>query len=168
MLKIFNDLRPFFEDNYRRIHVRGYARLRKISPPSASKLLESLRKDGLLQKEKEHMYIYYAANREDELFINLCRLYWMRRFAGLLDLFEKELIHPVVVLFGSFAKAEIKKDSDIDIAIFSPSKKELSLARFERRLNRRIQLFTFRKRDDVPNKELLENILNGFILRGRW
>jgi len=65
MLKIFNDLEPFFRDNYQRINVREYARIRKMSPPSASALLSNLEKEGLLNVEKEKNYIYYHANRED-------------------------------------------------------------------------------------------------------
>ena len=57
MLTIFNNLKPFFEDNYRRISVREYARIIKISPPSASKLLNNLEKEGLLTKEKKN-YTY--------------------------------------------------------------------------------------------------------------
>lgn len=53
MLKIFNNLEPFFENNYKRINVREYARLKKISPPTASKLLSELQKEDLLEREDE-------------------------------------------------------------------------------------------------------------------
>ncbi len=46
MLKIFNDLKPFFEDNYGRIHVRGYAALVKVSPPTASGMLKKFVQQG--------------------------------------------------------------------------------------------------------------------------
>ena len=35
MLNIINNLRPFIEDCYRRISVREYSRLLKVSPPTA-------------------------------------------------------------------------------------------------------------------------------------
>lgn len=62
MLKIFNDLEPFFRDCDRKISVREYARLRNVSPPSASTLLENLHKEGLLKKEKFRNYIFYYAD----------------------------------------------------------------------------------------------------------
>lgn len=170
MLKIIDNLAPFFQDNYRRINVREYARLQNISPPTSSKLLEDFHKNGLLQKELERNYIYYFANKESSLFTDLSRIYWKLELnkAGLLEFFEKELLNPIIVLFGSLSKAEAKQDSDIDIAVFSATKKELKLEKFEKMLKRGIQLFLFRKREDVKNRALLSNILNGYKLIGSW
>lgn len=85
-----------------------------------------------------------------------------------MDFFEKELIIPVIILFGSLSKAEAKQDSDIDIAVFTSTKKDLNLKQFEKRLGRAVQLFLFQKMEKIKNKELLKNILNGHILKGRW
>ena len=170
MLKIFNNLRPFFGDNYRRINVREYARLLKISPPSASKLLKAFTKEGLLILEEDKNYLNFYVNKNSNLFFHLSRLYWLQRFdeIGLLNYFEKELLTPTVVLFGSFAKAEVRKQSDIDLAIFSDIQKELKVDVFEQILQRKIQLFRFESKEKVPNQELLGNILSGFILLGGW
>ena len=48
MLKIFNELKPFFEDVYREISVREYAKLTKVSPPTASTILKKYEKDNNL------------------------------------------------------------------------------------------------------------------------
>src|SRR3989344_6469637 len=139
MLKIFNDLKPFFENNYKRINVREYSRIRGISPPSASKLLNELEKETLLNKEKERNYIFYSANKESKLFLELSKTYIFLKFQEikLIDYFEKELINPHVVLFGSFSKAEINENSDIDLAIFASSKKSIDLNEFEKKLKRK-------------------------------
>ena len=71
MLKIFNDLEPFFKDNYRRINVREYARLLNISPPSASKLLKLYTKEGLLVLEEDKNFLNFSVNKENNLFIHL-------------------------------------------------------------------------------------------------
>ncbi len=42
MLKIINNLKPFIEDNYRRISVREYARIQKISDVKSDELLNSI------------------------------------------------------------------------------------------------------------------------------
>ncbi len=170
MLKIFNNLEPFFEDNYRRINVREYARLSKISPPSASKVLSQLHKEALLNREKERNYIYFSANQESPAFVILSRAYWLLRLKkiGLTDYMEKNLINPLIILFGSFSKAEVKRDSDIDIAVFTPSKTQINSETFERGLKHKIQIFIFRNKEEVKNKELLNNILNGFIIAGNW
>ena len=167
MLDIFNKLRPFMKDNYQRINVREYARMQNISPPHASETLKSLKNEGLLLMEEEKKQHLYHANRENQLFIKLQRAYCLQEFKGLINFLEEEYLHPVVVLFGSFAKAEVSKNSDIDIAIFSPTKKRVDLAKFEKRLRRQIQLFIFRNREEA-NPELLNNILNGTLLSGSW
>ena len=159
---------PFFRDNYRRINVREYARIRKISPPSASELLNRLKKEDLLVREKERNYIYYSADKESKMFIELSRVYWGMQLKGLIEHIEKQLINPLIILFGSFSKAEVKHDSDIDLAIFSVSNKKISLGRFEKLLKRKLQLFMFKSRKEIKNKELFNNILNGYIISGSW
>lgn len=168
MLDIFNSLKPFFEDNYRRVGVREYARFAKISPPSASTLLSSLAKQGLLKHTEERRYIFYWANRESQLFVNLSRSYWGERLKEFVNYANQQFISPVIILFGSLAKAEAKQDSDIDIAVFTASKRPLDLSLFEKKLKRKIQIFVFKSRADVGSEELLNNILNGTMLAGAW
>ena len=170
MLEIINSLAPFFKDCYRRISVREYARLVKISPPTASKQLECYKRKGLLKKEVERQYFYYFADKDSWLFTELSRIYWRRRIenSGLLNFFEKEFFSPVVILFGSLAKAEAKADSDMDIAVFTSTNKIVNLKEFEKKLKRSIQLFVFSSRDAVKNPELLNNLLNGCVIKGSW
>ncbi|HIH42137.1 TPA: nucleotidyltransferase domain-containing protein [Candidatus Woesearchaeota archaeon] len=170
MSKELNNLKPFFEDNYRRISVREYARIIKVSPATASKLLEQYNVEKLLNREQDRIYTYYYANRENALFVQLLRIYWLQIFnkIGLIGYLENEFANPVVILFGSFAKAEINPNSDVDIAIFTRSKKELVLGKFQKILKREIQTFIFKSINSVENKELLPNILNGFIISGSW
>lgn len=173
MLKIFNDMEPFFRDNYRRINVREYARMLKISPPSASTLLEQYRKEGILNREEERNYIFYFASRENTVFVHLSKIFWSieLRKSGIMDYLERGLVSPLIILFGSFSKAEVKKGSDIDIAIFTPVEKRINpinIVLFEDKLKHKIQIFTFKHRENVKNEELLNNILNGHIISGSW
>ncbi len=166
MLNIINNLKPFIEDCYRRINVREYSRLMKISPPTASKILFELNKEGLLLIEKDRNYIFYYANKNNKIFIDLSRIYWNLKLGNLVNFFNKNLINPTIILFGSLSKAETKNDSDIDISIIG-HKKELDIKNFENNLRRKIQLFFFSSIEDIKNKELANNIINGYILEGR-
>ncbi len=166
MLNIINTIKPFIEDCYRRINVREYSRLRKISPPTASKILFELNKEGLLLIEKDRNYIFYYANKNNKIFVDLSRIYWNVRLDNLVDFLNKNLTNPTIVLFGSLSKAETKNDSDIDICIIG-HKKELNIKNFEDSLKRKIQLFFFSSIEDIKNKELANNIINGYILKGR-
>jgi len=167
MLEIINNLKPFFEDCYRRINVREYSRLTKVSPPTASKMLLEFSKKGLLLTKKERNYIFYYANSRDKIFITLSRIYWELKLAKLVDFLNKKLLNPTIILFGSLSKAETTENSDIDLCVLG-HKKELDIKNFENDLNRKIQLFFFSSIEDIKNKELANNILNGFLMEGRF
>jgi predicted nucleotidyltransferase len=166
MLNIINNLKPFFEDCYRRVNVREYSRIMKISPPTASKILFKLNKEGLLIIEKDRNYIFYYANKNDGIFIELSRVYWRIKLSTLIDFLDKNIINPTIILFGSLSKAETRENSDIDLCIVG-DKKELNIKNFEDRLNRKIQLFSFNSISKIKNKELANNIINGCVLKGR-
>jgi|SRR3989344_3741037 len=166
MLEIFNNLRPFFEDCYRRISVREYAKIISVSPPTASSLLNAYLKSNLLIKEIERNYIFFHANSKEKQFIDLSRIYWSIRLGNFLHYLEKELVPSAIVLFGSLSKGETKSDSDLDLAIFA-NKKNLNIKKYEEELERRFQIFWFKSTGDVKNKELMNNILNGYLLKGR-
>ena len=166
MLNIINNLKPFCEDCYRRINVREYARIVDISPPTASKLLSEYCKLGLLVEEKDKNYIFYYANKSNKNFIDLSRIYWRHRLSEVIEHLDGKLIDPLVILFGSLAKAEVKADSDIDLCVIS-HKKDLNLGNLEKKLKRKIQVFFFGSIREINNLELRNNILNGYILSGR-
>lgn len=166
MLKIINELKPFFEDCYRRINVREYAKIMHISPPTASKILSYYNVENLLLKEKYRNYILFYSNKESKGFIDLSRIYWDYRLKEVADLMVKKLTGPTVILFGSLSKAEAKYDSDVDLAVFA-HQKELDISSFERKLKRKIQVYWFKSLKDIKNKELANNITNGFILKGK-
>lgn len=170
MLKIFNDLEPFLKDNYQRISVREYARRRKISPPSASSLLNELQKEGLLDREDEWNYHFFTANKESYLFIHISRIYWLIQLkkSGFISYLERELVNPLVILFGSFSKAEVTSNSDIDIAISRAASKKLNMEPFEQKLNRRVHILFLNDLKLDKRKELQNSILNGFIISGSW
>jgi predicted nucleotidyltransferase len=165
MLEIINNLVPFFEDCYRRISVREYAKLVNISPPTASKLLAYYHKEGFLKKEEYRNYIFFYANKDNKQFIDFSRIYWKIKLKEIIEFANKKLLNPCMVLFGSLAKAEAKKDSDIDLAIFASKKVDFSI--FESKLKRKIQIFWFKSLKDIKSEELANNILNDYILNGR-
>ena len=166
MLKIINDLWLFFEDCYRRINVREYAKIMRISPPTASKILDSYHSENLLSKEKFRNYLMFYANKESKQFIDLSRIYWGIKLKNLVDFMGNNLTSPTIILFGSLSKAEAKSDSDVDLAVFA-HKKELNISSFEKKIKRKIQVFWFKSIKDIKNKELSNNIVNGFVLKGR-
>lgn len=165
MLEIINNLAPFFEDCYRRISVREYAKIINVSPPTASKLLMGYHKEGLLKRQEDRNYLFFYVNKESEMFIGLSRIYWREKLKEVVEEIENKTVNPIIILFGSLSKAEVTSDSDIDIAVIA-YKKNVSLENHEKKLKRNIQVFWFDSFSKIP-KELKNNILNGYSLSGK-
>ncbi len=172
MLGIINNLAPFFEDNYARINIRHYSRLMKISPPTASKLLKRYAEEHLLESSTYERYIFFSARRDDKTFIDLSRIYWRDRLEGLSTfLADKFAVEPAIILFGSMSKAEVRKDSDIDIAVIGVNStvnpfKDMDMAAFEKDLGRKLDIFKFKSLMDAYKLPIWKAILNGYILKG--
>ena len=171
--KIDNILHVFTLDSYRKFSVREVARLVRVSPSTASKYLNQLLKEGFLKSVEERNCILYSADIENRQFKDL-KIYSnikKIRLSGIIEFIEKELNYPELIqLFGSFAKGENRKESDIDLFILSESKLTLDLTRFEKKLGAGIQIFQYNRKNlekmKITNKELLNNIINGITLSG--
>jgi len=167
MLRIINELSPFFDDCYRRISVREYSKIIGVSPPTASKILNNYLNEGLLLRDDDRNYQFYYANKSNNTFIVLSRIYWSSKLNGIVEFLVNELLDPTIILFGSLSKAETTKDSDIDLAVISSSSKNLEISSFEKSQGRKIQLFYYKSLDGFKSKELLNNVVNGHVLAGR-
>lgn len=165
MLKIINDLQPYFKNCYREFSVREYSREIGVSPPTASKMLNGFVSEGLLKRRNERGFLLFRINRENLIVRDLSCIYWNEKLKELIKFLGDELYASSIVLFGSLSKLETTEKSDIDIAVFSKSKKNIDLKKFEKKLGREIQIFVFESLEKI-NKELRRNILNGYILGG--
>lgn len=147
-----------------RIHVRHYAKLMKISPPTASKILRDWTKKGILLHSEDKGYDLFVASRT-ESFMHISRLYWYQKFeeCGLLGQLEKFYFNCPIILFGSLAKAETTKESDIDVAIIG-GRRAYDLSVYEKKLGRNIQIMLFKNTASIP-KNLVNEISNGYLLK---
>ena len=150
--------------------IRELSREVKLAHTSILVHLKELKKNNLVKREKVGVYNAYIANFDDENFrfykkiANMVNL----KESGVVKELENKLTPDAIVLFGSYAKGEDTEKSDIDIFLASKEKK-IELTRYEKKLNRKIQLFFSEDIGKLP-KELQNNVLNGIILSGflRW
>jgi predicted nucleotidyltransferase len=139
----------------------------RIPLPSAIRYAKELQKEGILDRISIGTTTFYTGSTsktfvfEKKLF-NLQALH----MSGIIDYIEQAYSSPTVVLFGSFDKGEDIETSDIDLYIETPSRKELDLSTFEKRLGRKIEVFRHTSIRDIANKELGNSIINGTVLRG--
>ena len=173
MFKNLNILKIFFEQPTREFNVREVARILKISPATASKRLNALVKNGLLLRRKERLLKLYKANLESNFYKDLKIFYNLRKIKeiGLLDALNAFYLKPTIVLFGSAAFGLDTETSDFDLLIISEKTKDFpELNEFEKKINRKLQLFVTKDIKKIRNKRLINNILNGIVVQGeiKW
>ena len=163
----------FIENPEKEYHVRELARFLEKSPTTISNKLKSLTKDNFLIFRQERGHSLYKANTENQKYkqIKISHNTEALRKSGLIDFLIDEYNYPeAIILFGSYAKGENNQNSDIDLVIITPNKKEIDFLKFEKKLKHDIQLFIFSKEDIInlkkKNKELLNNFINGIVLYG--
>lgn len=148
--------------------LREISRKMKISPSSVKRYLKELEKEKLIisVKHRIHGYPVYYANRDAEIFK------WMKKIditlrireSGLLDYLLHCCMPEVIILFGSAARGEDIRESDIDIYL-QCKKEELNIGRYEAILKRKINPLFSADLNKLSN-ELKNNILNGMIMKG--
>lgn len=164
-------LKLFIEAPEREFYVREIARIMKKSPTTISKYLKKYEKDNILKSEKKFNHLVFKANDSEEFRqIKLSYNLKIIKSSGLVDFLVQEYEPETIILFGSFAKAENNKRSDIDLLLVTGRKKEINLEKFEEGLGHKIQLFVHSKAEiekiKEKNPELLNNWINGIKLYG--
>ena len=167
-------LKIIFEEPNKEFHIRLLARLTKMHPNTVITITDELAKENTIFKnsDKERRLTIIKANAQNEFYKlkKLCYNIEKIRRSGLIDYINKELAYPTIILFGSYAKAENHKKSDIDLFIITEQKKPINLKRYEEELSAEIQLFIYTKNEFIDlkktNPELTNNVINGFKMEG--
>jgi predicted nucleotidyltransferase len=167
-------LQILFEEPNRDFHIRLLARLAKLHPNTVMNTTDMLAKEGLIKKKKNKQtnFSIIQANTGNRKFQLLKRFYNVEKIydSGLIDKLNEELAYPTIILFGSYAKAENTKESDIDLFIIAVEKKCIDTSVFLHILGTEVQLFIHTKKEFEKlrknNKELINNVMNGIVLEG--
>lgn len=159
-------LQEFFDFPRKEWYMRELSRRVKIAYPSVVNHLKFLEKDGFIIKEKKGIYPIFRANRDSEKFKVYKKTNILLRVyeSGLIDYLNDSCFPSSIILFGSASKGEDVEESDIDIFIEADAKK-LVLVKYEKLLNRKINLFFEPNFKRLAN-ELKNNLLNGIVLKG--
>jgi len=164
-------LELFFKEPEKEFYVREIARILQKSPATISKYLKEMKKNNILESEEKFNHLIFKAAdtekfRQEKLNYNLNLI----NNSGLIDFLVKEYDPEAIVLFGSFAKSENTKKSDIDLFIISSRKKQINIEKFESKLGYKVQLFIHSKQEiekiKQKNPELINNWINGIKLYG--
>lgn len=141
----------------------------KIGKPQLARWLKLFQKEGLIQRIKEKSKMpYYVQNFNNLNFKNRKRLFaWQKlldsSLLAHLGSFKKA---KAIILFGSFARSDWTKDSDLDLFIYGDDS-DFQQGKYELKLGREIQVHTAKNSKDLKKSEkMLPYILSGIFIKG--
>jgi len=158
----------FFQNPTEKLRVRQIERKLNLPLPSIIRYTKELQKEGILKKLEVSKVNFYSAYRISKEFLIEKKLYNIKIlfYSELVSYLIEKYHNPLIIIFGSFSKGEDIESSDIDMYIETQKKEEFDLNKFENILNRKIQIFNYKNINEIKNKELSNNIINGIILNG--
>jgi len=159
-------LEIFLENPNKEFHIRGISKQFKIPKTTVSYHINKLLKKQLIKKQEKGVFPSFRANTENPLYRFYKKQEALRKIieSSLIDYLEQECTPKTIMLFGSFAKAEYDKKSDIDIFVHAKETK-VNLEKFEKKLKHVINII-FEPEIKKLSPELLNNIVNGIKLSG--
>lgn len=149
-----------------KLRVREIERTLKLPLPSVIRYCKELKEENILTKDNIGTVQFYTANKTNEKYLLEKKIFNLKQAytSKLISYLKQELSNSPIVLFGSYAKGEDLEDSDIDLYIETPSKKIIKLEIFEKILQRNIQIFRYKNLEEIKNKHLVNNIINGIVV----
>ena len=140
----------------------------KIAHTSVKQHLSTLKDLSIIRESIEEKgkrkYPTYKADLESKKYKSNKKIYNLAEIKPITNFLKDKLMPKAIILFGSYARGEDIENSDIDIFV-ECQKEDIDLSKFEKQLNRKIQLH-FKKEFKSYPKELKNNIINGIVLDG--
>ena len=158
----------FFKRPLYRYHFRELCRLLGWSPTKLRTSVEILKKHGVIEERREKNLKIFSARTESEAYRKLKTIYNLEKAIEIADFLERKLDYfEAIILFGSASTGQDTEKSDFDICIIGAEETDINLSKFEKDIERRISLLFADVKDlKRKNLELLNNIINGFVLKG--
>lgn len=166
VLKLILENSPFKEWHFEEIIKKaGVTRL------VANKWLKKYVSEGLLNYIKEdRRFPYYTVGPKNPFYYSLKRIHMLEKLheSGLIPKLLSLKTAKTIIFFGSIIKGDWYKDSDIDVFVFGDIS-DFDKKLYESKLNKKIELHIFHNRDEIKKVKtgLINNIINGYIIKGR-
>jgi len=139
----------------------------KVSPTAVAKSVINLEKEEFITIDRIKNINFVCFNRDNNQALELKMTENLRNIflSGFLEHLGVEFAGGTIILFGSYSRGEDTNTSDIDIAVIGRKDKMINLEKFEKILNRKINVNFYGSFKKI-HKHLLNNILNGIVLLG--
>ncbi|MBI5389276.1 nucleotidyltransferase domain-containing protein [Candidatus Woesearchaeota archaeon] len=152
-------------------HFEEIVREAEVTRAVANKWLKKYITKGLLKKVKEKKrFPYITVGSNNPVYYSQKRLYALEQLhrCGLIPKLLSLHHAKTVILFGSIAKGDWYKDSDIDIFVLG-NLSDFDKNIYESKLRKHIELHQFADKKEIGQTRtgLIKNIINGYIVKGQ-
>ncbi|MBD3304226.1 hypothetical protein GF343_03705 [Candidatus Woesearchaeota archaeon] len=160
----------FFENPTKEWHFEEICKQTKMARSKADNWLKRFVKAGLIKRIKiKGKMPFYISNHDSPEYRNRKKIFALNKLyeCGLLNHLASLKKAKTVILFGSFARSDWYKDSDIDIFIYGDPE-GLKVADYELKLHRDLQVFVCQEKKELSRlgKDLIRNIIKGNLIKG--
>ena len=143
----------------------------KVTKLVANKWLKKYLYEGLLKYVKEKgKFPYYTVGINNSVYYSLKRVYALEQLhkSGLIPKLLSLKSAKTIILFGSIARGDWYKGSDVDIFVFGDIS-DFNKNLYELKLNKKIELHIFHNKEEIEEVKtgLIKNIINGYIVKGQ-
>ncbi len=146
-------------------YVRELSQLIDVDPGNLSRELKRLEDEGLYISRAKGRIKFFSLNKKYPLFEELKRIIFKTEGVqgSLRDLVQKYEGLTLAFLYGSFAKKEDKKTSDIDLVVvgeFPPNSFTRDIRQLESKLNREINFTPYAEKEFTKDRKKEGGFLN--------
>ena len=136
-------LEVFFKDPFKEAHLREVVRLSKVSLTNVDNSMRLFVKEDMFKRREVSNMVFFKPNLENETLLKTFEYLEMekrgdfysrnKKIARLLQEYSKDIVHlsdkkiQIVILFGSVARGDWTKESDVDmLAVVSGKENEVA------------------------------------------
>lgn len=170
---LFKVLNVFVEEPYKQFYLREVAKEAGVGSGTAKACLDWLAERSFLERERKGNLFLFKSDFKAQVFrhfkvaLNVLKI----EESGLVKGIERLPGISSAVLFGSFARGENDKKSDLDILIVGTTRHRLDLGPFSERIGSEINVISFTssewKRKAKEDKPFYERVvMDGIALVG--
>ena len=160
----------FFDYPTKQWHFQQLLKEAGLSRAQTNAWLKKLLKEGLVRRIKPRGRMpYHIAKYNSADYINAKKIFALEKFhaSGFLQHLSSLKHAKAVIIFGSMARGDWYKESDIDLFVYGNAD-ELELGKYWLKLGREIQFFGCENKQELKkySPALLKNILTGYTIKG--
>lgn len=155
-----------------RIYGREIAKRYKLNQKTVANTLNRLEKEGILKYKTEGKNKYYFLNDFNPLIKEIVRIIeiekkadFLKKHKSIVNLIRKieQKSEGIVVLFGSYARGNEKKDSDLDLLLIGKA----DLEDLEKSYNKKLNVIkSTKEKFDGESPFIREVLKNHIVLKG--